>query len=93
MMSEGNDQRKEDEQVGFSTGFDLNIEDLNSNFNNMFLKMLRKQFRWLKKQLKLKVKMFKRQHIRMFRKMLQMNQFSLQLTSRSRSHSFRIFAF
>jgi len=33
MMSGENAQSQEDKQIEFSTGFDLNIEDLNSNFN------------------------------------------------------------
>jgi len=33
MMSGENAQSQEDEKMKFSTGFDLNIEDLNSNFN------------------------------------------------------------
>ena len=72
MMSGENAQSQEDKQIEFSTGFDLNIEDLNSNFNTDVVQDAQEIVQIVQEKSETNDQNVQVSTIRMFRKMLMM---------------------
>jgi len=72
MMSGENAQSQEDKQMKFSTGFDLNIEDLNLDFNTDVFQDAQKTVQIVQEKSETDDQNVQVSRIRMFKKMLMM---------------------
>lgn len=72
MMSGENAQSQEDKQMKFSTGFDLNIEDLNPDFNTDVFQDAQKTVQIVQEKSETDDQNVQVSRIRMFKKMLMM---------------------
>ena len=71
-MSGENAQSQEDKQMKFSTGFDLNIEDLNLDFNTDVFQDAQKTVQIVQEKSETDDQNVQVSRIRMFKKMLMM---------------------